>query len=267
MKNLIFHSLLFVVLTSIIFEKSANAQQFYFNTVSEYKTHLGLRYLRPMIKGEKLSGLSGTWELNALQSIGRASLIVSIPYSSISYGQNYSESSLGNLFLGLQFPSENKKTHFTLGFALPTASKEKWEAADMGAYSDFLNYYKYLPQTMTLYGNIAYHSVFSDKIIFAVEAGPNVTIPTEKGDPQLFLHYGLQGGLLLNKLSILTEFYGLAIISENELSLAERTFHNITVGAHYDFGRIEPGIFYSQYLDHDLSDISILGFQLDYKIN
>ncbi|HLF34782.1 MAG TPA: hypothetical protein VI583_11110 [Cyclobacteriaceae bacterium] len=248
------------------------AQHIYFNPVSTNRTHLGLRYLRPVGNGIELRGLSGTYELSLLQSFSRAGLIISMPYMRYSNKNEYfsdSEGSLGNLFVGLQIPSRDKKINFTFGMALPTASTEKWSAQWVGWSSDFMNLYKYSPETLTLYFNLRYNSDLAKPLFFSVETGPNLLFNTgdSASESEVYVHYGLQGGYNMSKARFLVELYGFMITTESELDFGERTYHQISLGAEIPLGKVEPGIFYNFYLDEGLSEINVLGLKLDFNLN
>ncbi len=248
------------------------AQHLYFNSVSSNRTHLGLRYLRPVGKYMEYRGISGTWELNFLQSFSRVGLVVSMPYMRYSYKSEYyeaSEGGIGNLFVGIQIPSKNKRTNFIFGMALPTASSEKWGAVNMGWTSDFMNIYKYFPETLTMYSNISYHSDWAKKWIFSIEAGPHILFFTgdSDGESEIFMHYGIQGGYNLGKIRLLSEFYGLILATVDGFGLQDITNHQISLGAEFPLGSFEPGIFYNDYLDKELKGIGVLGLKLDYSLN
>jgi len=261
-------SLIFVLLS--LCGHDAVSQNFLFQTPPQPYPQLSLRFQRPnFAEGNGLSALSGAYDLMVNTPIGgKINLLVELPFSSFSVN-GFSESSVGNLFVGLQHRSDSTgKSSLTFGVFLPTAGDD----AGSGALANFYEIQKYGADLLTLYFNYGYRSipVGAEGGFFGFEIGPNLFIPTsEGGDTELFLHYGLSGGYQLRQLAFLTEFTGLFVVTEEADSFTDRFFPAINLGAQWTHGMVNPGIFYNLYLDEDLQDAvnGVLGIRINIKLN
>lgn len=243
------------------------AQTFDFRQLPSEKKQFEFRFIKPFIKndGIDMSFLSGIYQLSANIPISsKLNIVGEIPFvytkyeqSSFFFGNNeFEESGFANIFIGLQTtPSSgnNKKSVISFGLYLPTADER---VSYQGVIVDYYEFQKYLPHTLGLYFNYAYHKSYTNGLRFGFEVGPNITIPTEgnrSGD--LLLHYGLTGGFEINKIFLLNiELAGVAIVTESVDDFGDRFIHLMNFGAALTEGMFVPKIFYKIYLDDTFSN-------------
>jgi hypothetical protein len=157
-----------------------------------------------------------------------------------------------------------------VGFAvfIPTASdkEDKWTLSALSVLTNNHELQKYLPDMLTLHGNIAYHSMKSEGAIFGIEGGPCLFVPTEDdGDSELLVQYGLMGGARVQDFAIFAELLGLAIVTEGDMEFGDRFDHDLTFGLQWLRG---PGVFYKLYLDEDYRDVvdGVVGIKLEVSL-
>lgn len=270
MKNYLFKTVIASVCIGLLVA-SVSAQNFLFQTMPKNRSELGVRFMRASFnRGNDLSLLSGTYDFYANIPISRGiNLVGSLPFSVFSEKDYDSESGLGNIYFGFQTRKSSglgNKASLSLGVFLPTA-RDKIEPVVFGAYSNYYELQKYLPDMLTVYGNYSFVSNHSSGAIFGIEIGPNFFIPTKKdyGEGELFAHYGFSSRFKLNKIMISAELTGLAIISEDIDDFGDRFVHSLAFGAQWTGGNIRPTIFYAIYLKEEYRDFvdGVLGIKFD----
>ncbi|MCU0644172.1 MAG: transporter [bacterium] len=272
MKNYFIKIAIAVLFMGLLFG-SLSAQNFLFQPLPKNTSELGLRFMRPNFeRGDDLSLLSGTYDFYLNIPMNREfNIFASLPFSTFSAEDEDSESGIGNIYIGFQTkPSSGlgSKASLSFGVFLPTATDEM-SPAILGAYSNYYELQKYVPDMLTVYGNYSFLSNQSRGAIFGVELGPNLFIPTkEGGQVELFAHYGISGGFKLNKIMLSAELTGLAIISEDIDDFADRFIHSLAFGAQWTGGTIRPTIFYQIYLDEEYRDFidGVLGIKFDVSL-
>lgn len=130
------------------------------------------------------------------------------------------------------------------------------------------NYYKlpqYLPNALTIYGDISHHIFTANGWLLNAELGSYFMIPTKGGgDSELFIHYGLSGGYRVNPVDFNVEFSGIGILTEEADEFEDRFVHMLGFGVQWNRGWIRPGIFYRLYLKKSMSDYinGVIGIKL-----
>ncbi len=254
--------ILFFVLSNIIFSQTFNLQ-----SVPKDITQLGFQFEKGFLASDtELSTLSGSYQINCNIPISsKFNLIGNIPFITSSYEQEdygygsetYSESGFGNVFVGLQTNPEiinNKKSFITFGAFLPTAEE------DVSIIGIFFNYYdiqKYLPNSFGLYFNFAHHVIKDEGFNYGMEIGPNLLIPTKESslDTEMFLHYGVNAGYQIYKLSLNMELLGLVFVTQDVNEFDDRFIHSLNFGASWKERTFTPKIFYKIYLKEEMSDM------------
>jgi hypothetical protein len=250
------------------------AQTFLFQSQAEKRTKVGLRFLRPNFEGDaKLSTFSGTYDfwVNAPVGGSRLNLVGAVPFNAFSAEGVDGESGIGNIYLGAQTRLDNSPDNgmnISLGVFLPTAAEKKPYAQAIGLLTDFHELQRSLPDVLTIYGNFAYHYRQINRGMFGVEIGPQLLVPTEGGEVELFGHYGLAGGFPLANVAFFAELLGVFIISEDVEDFGDRFSHSLALGAQLTMGQVRPGLFYMLPLDDDLNNIidSTLGLKVDFAL-
>ena len=273
-KTLLIYVLLFVSLNSL------SAQTLNLQTIPSDKMQFGFSFNKEFYSNNSLnmSTLSGVYQLNfSIPISSKLNIIGDIPYVITNYEINfgyfgssrYSENGFGNIFIGLQKNPglmENKFI-FTFGVYLPTASED---ASFYGLNADGYFFLKYVPNSISLYSNFAYHKINVEGINYGLEIGPDFLIPTKKGNPksEFYIHYGLIGGYQINRLLINFEFLGYGILSEEVKNFGDRFLNMFNIGAQWKENNVTPRIFYKLYLKDVVSDYinGVLGIGITVSI-
>ena len=264
------------MLVLYVFVNSVAAQTFLFQSLPGANPRLGFRYLHPFfnLQDLDLSRWSGVYELSWNTPVSREiNLVFAIPYMIMNFetiGYEYSESGVGNIYIGMQYHQAIHATESAntgLGVFIPTASDhvglQTWGLSQLSALTDNHQFQKYVPDLVTFHANVARHSLIRGGLFFGVQTGAYVTVPTEdEGDTEFFMHYGLSGGIQLRDAAIFAELLGLVIATEDDLDLSERFDHEVAFGIQWLRGL---GVFYKLYLDDEYRDAvdGVLGIQLE----
>jgi hypothetical protein len=260
----------------------AAAEWFILEDLPGEKTKLSLRFLHPNFKEPgNLTFFSGIYDFSIRKPLGdKLNIIGTLPFSTMRAGGE-SESGIGNIYMGIQYSLKSTaetKAHVSLGVFLPTVAKDKSSIGIMGVFSDYCHFPKYLTESVTIYGNAAYHRILSSEFMLGLEVGPYVIISTSsdnddyEGDielyddkAELFLHYGISGGYLSKYVTLTAEFAGVMIVTEKVDDFSDRVFNVIAVGAQWNRGSIRPGIFYKFFMETYMKEImnGVLGIKVD----
>jgi len=269
-KSIILIAVIIVLVTSQI----SKGQQFNMSPgpVDE-KLSIGLKVNKPFFKkseyGDNPSGTSGVYKLYGYFPLKKNWQInAEVPLVVAKMGET-NETGLGNLYVELQKAlNANKTTYMAFGLYIPTMSSEKYERMMIGFLSDPFHILQYA-EGLTFNSTIGYNLREKPGVIFGVDIGPDLFIPTsESGDVELFLHYGIKGGYRFNAVSTWAEISGMMVTTE-EGSLDEKWNNQLFLGAQYNRSTFRPGIFYGIYLDKDLREgiSGILGLNLQVVLN
>jgi hypothetical protein len=201
----------------------------------------------------------------------RVNIVGAVPFNAFSAEGTDGESGIGNIYLGAQARPGNSVDNgmnISLGVYLPTASEKKGEAHFLGFLTNFHELQRSLPELLTIYGNFAYHYRQINRGMFGFEIGPQLLVPTERGDAELFGHYGLSGGLPLTNAAFFAELLGVFIISEDVEDFGNRFTHSLAFGAQLTMSQVRPGLFYMLPLDDDFKDFldGTLGLKVDFVL-
>ncbi len=249
-----------------------SAQSFILENPSTDKTSFGFRYLRPFFEGSsELSFLSGVYDFSVSIPVGsKMNIVGSIPFVTMGGELTETESGIGNIYIGVQHRMKStvgKGMTLSFGAFLPTTSEDKQWAAMFGILTNYVELQKYFPNLLIIHGNVAYRFSQSNGLMYGLEIGPYLMIPTkgEGSEMELFLHYGLSCGYRMKDFVLRAEFAGIGIITEKDIDFSDRFFHALTFGVLWYHGSIRPGIFYKLYLNKDLSDSvsGVLGIKLE----
>ncbi len=250
------------------------AQTFLFQSQAENRTKVGLRFLRPNFAGDsQLSTFSGAYDfwVNAPVGGSRVNIVGAVPFNAFSAEGVDGESGIGDIYFGAQAHLGNSAdygTNISLGVFLPTASEKKDDAHFLGLLTNFHELQRSLPDVLTIYSNFAYHYRQISRGMFGVEIGPQLLVPTEGGDVELFGHYGLAGGFPLANVAFFAELLGVFIVTEDYDDFGDRFTHSLAFGAQLTTSQVRPGLFYILPLDNNLNNIidGTLGLKVDFVL-
>jgi hypothetical protein len=249
-----------------------SAQSFLLKDLPVDKTTLGFRFLHPSFKDvEGLSFFSGVYDFSVRIPMGsKLNIVGSLPFATASGDDIESESGLGNIYVGLQGrlgSTAEKGFNLSIGAFLPTASEDKPSAAVIGITTNYLQLTKFLPNVLTITGNMAYHRIHSNGWMFGLELGPEIWIPTkgEEGEEEVYIHYGLSAGYRINAFDIKVEWAGIGIITEDVEDFGDRFINMLAFGVVWNRSAFRPGIFYKIYLKKDLRELvrGVIGIRLN----
>ncbi|MCP5050959.1 MAG: hypothetical protein GY940_27595 [bacterium] len=241
--------------------------------------NLGLRFFHPNFEaGNNFSALSGTYDISLSVPLSRGLSIKGVlPVATVS-SDGESESEVGNIYVGLQkrlMAGRSQSLSISAGVFLPTLGDfDNLSASVMGFYSNYLEFFKYMPETMTFYGNVSYYRGNRSGLMFGFEAGPYVvTDQSEFGDTVILLHYGVTAGYRASSVLLKAEFAGIATFEDGGLGVPftstanepGKTFNAVAFGLQWNYRNLRPGLFYKLYLREDMRDVvkSVVGFKLD----
>ncbi|UCF05158.1 MAG: hypothetical protein JSV33_14765 [bacterium] len=262
-------------ITVLLGSSHVMAQSFIMRDIAGDRPRIGVRFMRPAVDGVDLSAMSGAFDLSfTLPLSPSTAILASLPFSTIAAEGWDRESGIGNIFLGLQAhigSSDIRTSAFTVGLFIPTAGENKWDANIIGMFSNYHEFQKYIPHTLTAYVNQSVRFNTLEGAIFGIEAGANILIPTEDQeyrDTDMFARYGLTGGVSTSGFAFLFELTGLVWLSGDFVDFGDRFYHSLAFGAQYTGIPLRPGIFYMLYLKDVLSDDvdGVLGFKLEFVV-
>jgi hypothetical protein len=207
-------------------------------------------------------------------------LAVELPVAHVAYQQydydyysyhvtihKKSETAIGNPYIGLEARSNVKNWFGEIGLRLPLASEKKYNAQWIGITSDFDREEAFGSKLLPLQLSLNYHVRDASGFAMRLRFGPDLWIRTasESGgdNTRLLLHYSAQMGYEGDRFSILAGVTGRWMLSGENLTFAERTFHQLGFEANVALGRFRPGLHIRFPLDKDLSDL----FERVYGLN
>ncbi|MFC2103559.1 hypothetical protein ACFLSS_03930 [Bacteroidota bacterium] len=279
MKNRFYRTVFSFLLVSISLYTST-AQSLNFQIMPNEKLQFGYSFSKPFYSSNlDMSALSGVHQLSFnIPLSSKFNITGDIPYISTSYESdygygtfNYEESGFCNIYIGVQTNpviTDGARSIFSFGVFLPTAEEK---ASFNGLFINYYDIQKYLPNSVGIYFNYAYHKITNENIFFGVEVGPNILIPTEDdvGDTEIFIHYGFNVGYLVSNLALSVEFIGIAIVTASGGNLGDRLINLLDFGAQFNGTVISPKIFYKIYLKEGISDVvdGVLGLGFSVSID
>lgn len=243
------------------------------------KIQFGLNYNKPFYSNNSLSFSSNVYQISVnIPVSSKFNIIGNIPHINISYETNfnnvnnkYNDNGFGNIFIGLETNPEilnDRRSILSFGIFLPTSEEN---VGFNGSYVNNYDLQRYIPNSLGLYFNYAFHKINSHGLFYGLEIGPNILIPTKKngGDTEVLLHYGVNVGFQINKLSLNAELLGIAIITEKVDKFDDRLINLLNFGAEWKGTTITPKVFYKIYLKEDIRDFidGVLGLGVSVSLH
>lgn len=265
--------ILIIVLSTVLCINVTKAQNFNLEPQESGTNIVGLKAAIPSFKKTEYDAyktMSGTYTPYAVFSFkNNWSLYAEIPVI-IANSENENQTGLGNIFFTFRYNLNTEQTsRISIGAFLPTMSKEKYQVHEIGYSSNYYRLSQYL-RAITLYGNYAYHTTNEENLIFGIEGGPELLIPTEGegADLELLLHLGAKAGYKISKLWLWMEFNGIFVVTESGWNFNDRLMSQLMFGGQLNFNKVKPGIFYGIPLKEYLREYQngIFGLKLDVAI-
>jgi len=267
--------LLFLISFGTFFSQTLNLQ-----LIPTEKNQIGFSFEKQFYNNNNnLSALSGIYQLYLdIPISNKFNIIGNIPFLNTSYEidygfgkYDYDENGFGNIFVGMQTNPEivnNRISIVTFGLFLPTGEKD---VASGGFLTDYYYIQKYIPNSLGLYFNYAYHRSNENGINYGLEVGPNILVPTEgeTSETEVFLHYGFALGYQMEKIILNVEFTGIGIVTQAVDNFEDRLIHSLNFGGQWKGDVITPKIFYRIYLREELRDMidGVLGVGINVSID
>ena len=221
--------------------------------------------------GGGLTFPSSAWFLSGSVPVAEAAtFVVELPlaYGALDggrFGGGESDFSIGDPYLGAILGAPGSDLTGELGVRVPLASEDNLGSA-VGILSDPVDRMEaFLPKVVSFSGTLNYGHTTPEGFAVGLRLGPRVWLRTEsdfQDTAELFAVYGLQAGYRGERGRLMVGLDGRAIITESDLSLGERTLHELAVGGALRLGRVEPGLVVRLPLDQDLSELIDYGVEL-----
>jgi hypothetical protein len=218
---------------------------------------VGLEILKPNFDGNANTSLvTSTLMLSGRHAVGgRVRFVWELPAA--IYGDDFQdEATIGDPYLGLEIRSSTGRVFGELGVRAPLASEDKDAARFTGMFTDLDRWDAFAVHFVPLKALVNYRSVAATGLVARVGGGPAFWISTQSGtDSEVMLHYNGQLGYESRQASMIAGVSGVAILSESDVDLGERTLHQLGAAASFGAGRLRPGVQLRVPLDNDLTGI------------
>jgi hypothetical protein len=215
-----------------------------------------------------------------------SSLVLELPVANAAYEgydigyywypltvREQSETAIGNPYIGLEMEGKDKAVFGEIGIRLPLTSEKKIKAQSIGRLSDFDRMEAFMPNCLSGQMSANFHHRDASGIAMRLRIGPDLWISTASGEggdkTEIFLHYSAQAGVEGARFTLLAGVTGKWLLSEENLTFAERTFHQLGFEAGVAVGRFRPGIHYRIPLDKDISETlkNVCGFNCSVRLD
>ena len=160
---------------------------------------------------------------------------------------------IGNPYFGIEHTSANGRVTTELGLRAPLVSEENL-GTFVGLVSDFIDRAEaFVPNYVPITAAIGYLGPADRGLAVRVRGGGSVWIPTEGGDVEALVLYGIQGWHARRWLA----GFGLTgryIATGGELGVGQRFHHQVGGTLGYGFGSVRPVVEVRVPLDEDLRE-------------
>lgn len=242
---------------------------------------VSIEWLKPSFSEDRgLTFFTSIFNLSArLPMNDNNTFVAEIPYAKYGYeykdeyfGDDYSrkESTIGNVYLGVELGKQDDPVFTELGVRLPMVSDDKYGAQSIGLFGDWDRLDAFVedivPFTMRVNSLVRHESGF----VTRVRVGPEIWYVTDKDAKdkfEMFLLYSLHGGFE-------TETFGMGLGLNGRMwatlgegsDLADKTIHQLDFNFFGKFKNVRPGVYMRVPVDDDLEEIldSVLGLRLDF---
>ncbi|MBN1212421.1 MAG: hypothetical protein JXA92_07570 [candidate division Zixibacteria bacterium] len=204
-------------------------------------------------------------DLGVVFEIPYTNFSIQAPDASMEWG-NYSENSIGNPYIGIEYENPEQNFISTVGIRFPLASEENPYALLQGMRTESDRAEAFEVKRLAIYASAVYNYRSPEGLTLRFGLGPLASIPTKTGeyDTELYLRYFSQLWTEAGNFSMAAGLTGFFWLTGEDLNLGEGTFHHINLAGFYQFGMFRPGLFFAAPLDANLSYIKdyTYGFSL-----
>ncbi len=225
-------------------------------------TSVSLEIFKPKFDGwEGFELFTSVWLLSArVEATERFSLMIDLPIANVDLeGSDWDGTSFSNPYIGGEFElgalGENESLVARIGVRPPIVSDEKDLESAVGAWTLYDRFEAFLPDLTTVIGGFGWRKVLGDGVA-EVDANINgaYMFPGD-GDSELFGDYNVAFWFPMQTVKFGIGGSGRIIVTEDDLSMGERTIHHARLAANFNAGSFKPGIHIQIPIDEDLSDL------------
>ena len=258
------------------------AQSYLMRSLPEDNSLVGLRLMRPNFAGTDpvdLSLISGTYDLYFQAPLSSDfHFVADIPFAGFSSPDWNTRDwngdiALGNVYLGARHfrggPSLSG-SELELGIWLPTANSDMVYVNYLGAITNYHEMQRHTPKSLTIFTNYAYHrvGVGDETGMFSIQVGPELFLPSNGRDTELFLHYGISGGLYTKSFSFGMELLGQFFVTEDFDTFSDHFTHSLVFGGQLTNTSVRPGLYLMLPLEDGIETIldHVLGIKIEFLL-
>ena len=207
----------------------------------------------------------------AAVQIGDGTLaVVEIPLSRAdeSVSGPDAETAMGNPYIGVRTAAtEATGVRWSLGVRIPVASDASGATGVGLAGSASDRFEAFVPDLFAIDVAGRYIGALSDIAYMSGRLGAVGDVPTDEGDPEIFLLYGAKTWIDSQGLSAGLGFSGRYLLSESDWSFGDRTLQELGFWAEYAFGSVRPGIRLQLPVGEQMSDFvdRVIGIYVRYE--
>ena len=261
---------IFVVLSLIFLISTISAQSLFMKDFYTGKNSLSFNYNRLLYKGSQAKFFNGVYKLKYMQPVSKDLAIEGqisyINNSSKNYNP-FSESGIGNIYLGINKLTESGKSNYSLGVYLPTGGDRV--LANPELLNNIYDVGNISNKGIVLRGNYQYRSISKSGLILGIEVGPDIWIATDsntKDGFEMFIHSAGRIGYNFSKFELFGEIGNRFILTEDLPEFKDRFGTHFGFGGTYKFKNYEIGVSYKNTFDNTLFDTDG-SFGISFRMN
>ncbi|MFQ5864518.1 MAG: hypothetical protein ACE5IW_04730 [bacterium] len=258
------------LINTLLFMVPLGAQSIWVDQSSH--NSIAIEILKPHLDGdENFTFISSAWFLSGRFWLGENVVIMGelpLAYGALdeNFGFDEDETIIGNPYIGLELRKQGSPVYAEIGGRIPLTPDDKFLAPTIGSYSDLDRLEAFASDVITLTAKMNYHQISASNLAFRIRGGPTFWINTggNGDDSELLLDYSAQVGYEGERITVLGGLTGRLLVTEGDLDLGERTFHQLGVAASVGLGTVRPGVHLRFPIDEDSNDLIdfVLGFNL-----
>jgi hypothetical protein len=234
---------------------------------------VNLEALKPMFKEDGFSFASSALYLSGRWAVSDAATIVAeLPFAHGGFDSDFvseSDNTVGNLYLGAELRGRESRVSGALGVRLPFAADDNLATA-VGLSADPVDRMEaFLPDVLSLHGAVGYEYRAPTGLAVTAQLSPILWFDVGDAlvdDMELIVGYGAKIGYVGEAYAVSAGFSGRGVITEEEGSFADRTLHQLVLGASLTLDRYQPGVQLRLPLDDDVRDLVDLAIGLSFGV-
>ena len=220
-----------------------------------------IEWLKPSFDGSDVGFLTSALFLSGRVPLAdNVRLTAELPVAHVSSDSEFddaSDTAIGNPYLGIELGESTGSLWGEIGVRAPLASSDN-EAVFVGILADFDRFEAFVPDVLSIVGQATLASRSTSGFSVRLRGGSSVLINTDKeafeDGGELYLAYSGQGWYAAGPVQIGAGVTGRMLVTEDDLSLGERSIHQGGLSLIATLGKVQPGIYVKVPLDEDLKD-------------